>query len=253
MSPERPEDIFSRRAGFYATSKVHDDAVTLGRLVALASPRPEMGALDVGTGAGHTALALAPHVREVTAVDLTEAMMDQGRQLARQRGVANVRFMHADAMELPFPDGSFDLVTCRRAAHHFADVRRAVGEMVRVLRPGGRLVLDDRTVPEDDAADEAINHLDRLHDPSHVRDHRPSEWRDIVSKVGLAVASLELYARRMPLSHFTAMMEPAAADEFRRYARQLPDGLKALLNLRDEGGELFLDNFFVLLAADKRA
>lgn len=251
MNRSRPEEVFSRRARFYTTNKVHDDQVTLGRLVALAAPGEGTAALDVGTGAGHTALALAPHVREVVGVDLTEAMMAEARALAEKRGIANVRFVHGDALALPFPDASFDLVTCRRAAHHFPDLRRAVAEMARVLRPGGRVVIDDRTVPEDDGADEAINFMDRLHDPSHVRDHRPAVWQEVLKGAGLAVEAVELYTKRLPLSHFTAMMAPAAAEEMRRYVRSLPEERKSVLKVREEDGEISLENFFVLLAAVK--
>ena len=98
--------------------------------------------LDVATGAGHTALAFAPHVAKVTATDITEEMLAQAKKLAASRGLGNVKTVPAKAEDLPFPDMSFDLVTCRLAAHHFADVAAFAAEAFRVLIPerpaGGR-------------------------------------------------------------------------------------------------------------------
>ncbi len=247
----RPEEVFSRRASFYATSKVHDDQGTLAWLVELARPKESDLVLDVGTGTGHTAMALAPLVRQVEAIDLTEEMLEEGRGLCRQRGISNVRFDIGDAMALPFPDGSFDIVTCRRAAHHFRDVRRALGEMARVLRAGGRLVIDDRSVPEDDEVDRAINQLDILHDPSHVRDYLASEWRTIIEGAGLELVSTRMYRKRMSLSHFTTMVDADTAGRMRDLIGSMSTRVKEAVELEERDGDLLLDNFFVILAAIK--
>lgn len=82
----------------------------------------------------------------------------------------NVRFQQGTAESLPFPDDSFDIITCRYAAHHFSDVRKAVREVARVLKQDGRFLLVDHYAPEDPVLDEFVNHLNRLRDPSHVRE-----------------------------------------------------------------------------------
>lgn len=119
-----------------------------------------------------TRRSLAPHVAHVVGTDLTPQMLAEAEHLAHDRAFGNVRFCLADVHALPFGDGTFHLVTCRRAAHHFSDIARALREMKRVLRPegfakpfgSGRLLIDDRSVPEDDFVDERMNELDRLHD-----------------------------------------------------------------------------------------
>ena len=113
---------FGRAAADYATSEVHAKGASLARLVELTEPKPHWRVLDVATGAGHTALAFAPHVAKVTATDITKEMLAETRKLAKARGLSNVKTLSAGAEDLPFPDASFDLVVCRLAAHHFDDV-----------------------------------------------------------------------------------------------------------------------------------
>jgi SAM-dependent methyltransferase len=141
--------------------------------------------LDLGTGAGHTAVAFAPRVVEVVALDLTAPMLEQARALAAAHDLVNLRFELGDAMALPYEAGCFDLVTCRVCAHHFADPRAALREAARVMRPGGRLLLADSVSPEDPAQDTFLNCVELLRDPSHVRDYSVSQWCSILAEAGL--------------------------------------------------------------------
>jgi SAM-dependent methyltransferase len=243
--------VFGERAPFYVTSAAHTDAQVLARVVELAAAQPDWRALDVATGAGHTALALAPHVRRVTAVDVTPEMLAEAAKLADARGLRNVEFCQADAHALPFADAVFDLVTCRRAAHHFTDLPRALHEMARVLGPGGRLVIDDRSVPEDAAVDELMNELDRLHDPSHVREYPPSEWGRLLADAGLTVDALETYARHRPVASLTDNAEPEDAGRIVEALRSLPPDLRRAVDLREVDGELHSTHWFVMAAAHR--
>src|SRR5512143_1205077 len=152
-------EIFGERAAFYTKSAAHTDPQVLARVVELAAPQTAWSALDVATGTGHTAFALAPRVARVVGTDLTPQMLAEGEKLARERGAANVHFGLADVHALPFGDGAFHIVTCRRAAHHFSNITLALQEMKRLLRGSGRLVIDDRSVPEDDFVDECMNEM----------------------------------------------------------------------------------------------
>ncbi len=102
---------FGAHAASYATSRSHAAGNSLQRLVALVQPKPDWRMLDVATGAGHTALTFAPHVREVIASDLTPQMLEQAAKLAKARGLTNFTTEKAEAESLPFGDASFDLVT----------------------------------------------------------------------------------------------------------------------------------------------
>jgi SAM-dependent methyltransferase len=200
MPPEHDRDAtyarvrasFGPNAAKYTASPGHADPEALTRLVSRVAPRATDHVLDVGTGAGHTALAFAPHVTKVVALDLTPSMLDEVRRNAAARGLSNVEVEQGEAESLPFADGSFDIVSCRLTTHHFPELPRAVGEMARVLRAGGRLVVADTMVPEDDELDAAINEIETLRDPSHVRNWRPSEWRHMVAAAGLRVVECDL-------------------------------------------------------------
>src|SRR5262249_34692933 len=148
---------FGKHAENFVASEDHAKGESLDRLLALTRPRPDWRVLDIATGGGHTALALAPHVREVIASDLTPPMLDAARAFIASKGVTNVVFREADAISLPFEAEAFDLVTCRIAPHHFPDVQRFVHEMFRVLKPGGVAVVIDNVVPEDPVAAKFIN------------------------------------------------------------------------------------------------
>jgi len=241
--------VFGERAAFYAASPAHADPRVLERLVARARPEPSELALDIATGAGHTALALAPHVAFVLAADLTPAMLHQVHRLADDRNVAHVRPILADAHALPVPDKAFDIVTCRRAAHHFSGIERALQEMRRVLRPDGRCVIDDRSVPEDDAVDRTMDALDRLHDPSHVRQYRISEWRRMLERAGLPIDEVEAYTQHRPLASLTDGVSRDGVTAIHRILDGLDSATRAALDLREVDGVIHLNHWYVMITA----
>jgi SAM-dependent methyltransferase len=188
----RVRAAFGPNAANYTTSPGHADRQVLAGLVARLAPRPSDVLLDVGTGAGHTALAFAPAVARVVALDLTPEMLAEVRRNAARLGIRNVRVQRGAAEALPFAGASFTLVTCRMTTHHFAALDAAVGEMARVLAPGGRVLIVDTMVPEDAELDRQINEIEWLRDPSHVRNYRPSEWRAMLAAAGLRVVEAEV-------------------------------------------------------------
>ena len=241
--------VFGERAAFYATSAAHTDPQVLARVVELAALQADWLALDVATGTGHTAFALAPHVARVVGTDLTPEMLAEAERLAYDRGIGNVRLCLADVHTLPFDMGTFQVVTCRRAAHHFLDIRLALQEIKRVMRDRARLVIDDRSVPEDDFVDECMNELDRLHDESHVRQYRPSAWQRMLEEVGFIVESVEPYARLRPLTSLTDSISAENAQKIRAIIGQLDAEQRKKMNVVELEGQPYLNHWYVILSA----
>jgi ubiquinone/menaquinone biosynthesis C-methylase UbiE len=207
---ERVREAFGRTAQAYVVSQGHAKGSDLSTLVAWAALMPTDRALDVSTGGGHTALVLAPHVAWVTASDLTPRMLEAARQFLTGQGVTNADFVVADAEHLPFLDASFELVTVRIAPHHYADVKRAVREMARVLVPGGRLVVIDNIAPEDPLLDEYTNRWEKERDPSHVREYTASEWRGFFAAAGLHVERMQTQRKPHPFADWVERVQMTA-------------------------------------------
>lgn len=195
---------FGAHAEAYVHSPVHAQGESLRRLLALADPQPGWLVLDVATGGGHTALAVAERGAVVIALDLTAAMVRAAREHARRRGADGVLWLQADGAHLPLRSAVFDLVTCRVALHHFPDPAAALVEWARVLKPGGRLGLVDNIAPADAEAAAYVNAFERLRDPSHVWMYPLTELAAFCEQAGLSVRHSE--SLRKPMD-FQAWME----------------------------------------------
>jgi ubiquinone/menaquinone biosynthesis C-methylase UbiE len=190
------QERFGEFARNYVTSSTHAEGEELNRLVEIAQPQPDWVVLDVATGGGHTALRFAPLVAQVIATDITPRMLEAAQAFVREKGAGNVTFEPADAEDLPFEDGVFDLVTCRIAPHHFLSCSRFVCEGSRVLRSGGLLLVQDMIVPEDSQAAGYIDDFERLRDPSHNQAHTQGEWVAMFEATGLRVEHTEQIVKR---------------------------------------------------------
>jgi ubiquinone/menaquinone biosynthesis C-methylase UbiE len=177
--------LFSRVASKYRCSSDHTDMDDLDLLFTGLALEPGHRVLDVATGGGHVAAALAERNARVVASDLTPQMVREARILATERRVGNIVFAAADAEMLPFRDAAFDRTTCRIAPHHFPDVRAALAEMARVTRAGGRIGIIDSVVPGEPSLDAFMNGVERVRDPSHVRSYRVEEWIEFLAGAGL--------------------------------------------------------------------
>ena len=212
---------FGRTAGAYAASAVHARGWDLDLLARIVDPRADGVLVDIGTGAGHTLAALAGKRPRLIGLDPTPEMLGAASGLLRERGVA-ARLVQGEAGALPFAAGAASLITCRIAAHHFPDASGAFAEMARILAPGGSLYFIDNYAPDDPALDDFINSLERLRDPSHVREQTLGEWQRLLSAAGLRPAVIACWRTRIDLDDWLdrAHTPPANAAMVRRRLRE---------------------------------
>jgi len=244
MSDEQKSKVqaqFGPAAAGYATSNVHAKGESLEVLAELIKPQPDWQALDVATGAGHTALLFAPKVAHMIATDLTEAMLAKTAELAAQRGLTNLETQYADAESLPFDDASFDLVTCRIAFHHFPNPRQAVAEFARVLKPGGLLGFTDNiTVPEKQAAG-YYNAYEKLRDPSHNWVYPLVRLEAMFEQASLTVQATRQLSKEMEFHQWADRMRvsPESKDKLLEMMRHLPEALQPLFAPRWADGTMY--------------
>ena len=231
---------FGAVAAAYVTSKVHASGADLDWLVEAAALSGTERVLDVATGGGHTAFALAPYAAEVVALDLTRPMLEVAQKEAIVRGLNKLRYLEGDAQALPCEDASFDVVTCRQAPHHFPDVEEAVREWARVLKPGGKLLLVDSTSPEDAGAEALLHQIESLRDPSHVRNHRISEWTAFLKQAGFTVDIAREWALYLDIPSWTQRMRtpPDVVATIERLMRVASPEVRERLRIEERDGEL---------------
>ena len=199
-------DVWSQRADAFRESPAHREGPDLELLVEWCEPGHDVKVLDVATGGGHVARRLRQEGCTVITVDPAPGMRPD---------------VVAPAEDLPFADGSFDVVTCRIAAHHFHDIRKAVGEMARV---SNRLLVIEDNVFRGEHVEEA----ERLRDPTHVRCYSEDEWRELVTDAGFEVEQVERFTRRQPVEPWLARVD-TPPDDARRIrellAGKIEDGM----------------------------
>jgi SAM-dependent methyltransferase len=177
------EDRFARTAQQVAANQDLRAAELAERVQAFVLPDGNERAIDVGTGAGALALALAPLVREVVGVDRVPELLE----LARERAPGNAQFVEGDATALPFDAASFDLAGTLRTLHHVRRPELVIAELTRVARPGGRVLVIDQLAPIDPLEAFPVDSFERARDPGHARLLPEIDLRQLFEANGLVL------------------------------------------------------------------
>jgi ubiquinone/menaquinone biosynthesis C-methylase UbiE len=223
----------------YVKSAGHATGKDLARMVEVARPLPTERLLDIATGGGHVARTFSPYVGQIVASDLTPEILHHAGVAFAEQGLVNIETRIADAESLPFDDGSFEIVTCRIAPHHFPHPDRFVSEVARVLTPGGRFILIDSTVPDGDAG-VFVNRIEKLRDPSHVRSLTIGEWQALLAANGFDVATVETFPKRHDFEEWTSRSRMAADDreELANILLNAPEATREALRVEIADGRL---------------
>ncbi len=210
-------DQFTRQAEPF--SRRHSQQELLGLMLRLTRVGPNDAVLDVACGPGIVACAFAAVAQHVTGIDITPAMLNRARALQQESGLRNLVWKCADVDPLPFPDASFSLVITRYSFHHFLSPADVLAEMVRVCRPGGRVLVVDVSPAAGKLS--AYDHFEKLRDPSHTHALSPEGLRALFTGSGLQNIGAASYHLQMELEEQLAASfpNPGDADRIRQLFR----------------------------------
>lgn len=238
---------FTKTRDAFAEFAVRDSADIVAERVEFAKLEPESLTLDVACGPGTLVMAFAPRVRLARGIDVTASMLVRAREFVHERGITNAGFDQGEAEHLPYPDSSFDLVSCQFAFHHMQKPEAALAEMVRVARPGARLLLVDTIGPESDEKWDLHNHIEILRDPSHMASLRLTTLLKMFEKAGLEVLRQSLKRRPRPFDQWMlrAGIEPSSARyaEVRKLIEDSIAGDRAGLSPTSQDGQLTIVHY----------
>ena len=167
----------------------------------LAPLRGDERVLDVGCGTGALAYAIAPLVGQVVGVDSSEEYL----AAAREDAPDNCTFVPGDGEALSFDYGDFDLVGCLRVLHHVARPELVVSEIVRVTRPGGRILIADQLGDVDPMRSLELDRFERARDPSHTRLLPDADIRGYLDANDLVVTANQIVAERRDVDTYLAL------------------------------------------------
>ncbi|MBX8644495.1 MAG: methyltransferase domain-containing protein [Thermoplasmata archaeon] len=245
---EAARDFFSRNAERYAKSDSHAHGSDLPALISHIPLSERESALDVATGTGFTALELAKIVPHVCGVDTTYHMLGQARLLLRREGMDNVCLCLSDASHLPFADQTFDAITCRRAAHHFADKAAFLLESRRCLRSGGYIGISDMVAPE--GFEGTYNDFERARDSSHFFAENSRKWESILSSCGFGVTFSEVKEERVTFSRWLYPVEESGPEgkKCREFLEHSDESFRRAIGYRNDE-HTFIKRRMVIVAS----
>ncbi|PLY01786.1 MAG: SAM-dependent methyltransferase [Desulfuromonas sp.] len=251
---DRVREQFGRTADGYVRNKGFASGKDLEEAAALLKPTTDDTLLDVATGGGHTALFFAPMVRQVVASDLTMQMLKRAQEYISEEGnVENVIFREADAEDLPFPAGSFTLLTCRIAPHHFPDTPRALSEFHRVLRRGGRMAIIDTLQPDEPEIAAFFQDLEQRRDPTHVRAFTKAEWLSMIEDAEFILHETKVFEKTHDFQEWAQRsgLNRNAIQELNRLMIEAPAEIQDYFQIETFAGEVesFTDRKLLIYAS----
>jgi ubiquinone/menaquinone biosynthesis C-methylase UbiE len=247
MSKKHKETVqkqFTKTAEAFSVFAVRDTPEVLAEKVEFVKPQAAEIVLDVACGPGAFVLVIAPRVKFARGIDLTAEMLLRARAFQKERNISNAAFDLGEAEQLPYPDASFDLVTCQCAFHHMPKPEPAFKEMIRVTKPEGRIALIDTLAPESDSKFELHNRIETVRDPSHTLSLRLTTFLEMFDKHGLEVLRQSLKRRQRSFNQWMLRAGHKSMDkryvETRQMLEESMNGDRAGFAAQPQGDDIMI-------------
>ena len=186
------QSFFSKHAKEYASSESHIHGKDLDLLISMLDLKKSYKALDVGTGPGFVAFEVSDKVAISIGLDINDHMVDIAVRKAEDDNKSNVVFVKGDISSMPFPDNSFDIVSCRRVAHHIKDKKRFIEEVWRVLKKGGKFGITDLLKPMGDKKD-LFNKFEKARDASYISSESLDYWFKLLKENAFQIDNFKTF------------------------------------------------------------
>jgi ubiquinone/menaquinone biosynthesis C-methylase UbiE len=230
---------FTLQAAPFARHQAHSVQESFDFIRHMARLGPASRVVDAGCGPGLVSCALAPHCREVTGVDVTRAMLDEAARKAGEQGLENVSFVESGIEAMPFADGAFDAAVSRYVFHHLENPAAAFAEMIRVTRPGGRVVICD-AAPAASRRD-GYDTFEKKRDASHTKALTLEEFVGLGEAFDLGEVTVRRFALPVELDSLLDSSFPEAGKkELQQMMRSDVGRDEYGFSAREEAGKLFI-------------
>lgn len=227
---------FSQQAKAFSELPGHHDSIEM--LLTMSNVNKNDLILDVACGPGLVACEFAKLANHVTGIDITEKMISQAKSYQQEKGLLNLSWDIGTVLPLPYESDSFSIVVTRYSFHHFLKPQAVLAEMIRVCKPGGKVMFID-VVQQPEKA-EAYDHLEKLRDPSHVHALTFPEIASLIASSGLSNIKTAQYKVEGELEQQlrASFPNPGDEDEIREIFKADLEFNKLGINIHQQKNEI---------------
>ena len=238
---KNPKDQFNAQAEFYANSKVHSSGQNLELISDYLENKSFDLSLDIATGTGFTAFESSKVSKRVLALDIAKEMINQAKNLAKEKRITNIQFVIASADNLPYKNNYFDLITCRTGTHHFGNFEKSLIEMHRTLKDNGTLIISDTITSEDEDLSSWHQKVEIMRDPSHQSNYSIESWKKFFNNLKFEATKIILTSVKLTLDDCMTISgtPPAIQKELRKIWINSDNKTRKYFKIREKDNQDF--------------